>query len=280
MGRLFISKIRCVFCGLMMVGFFCHPVWAGGINGYGPDGLSPDAESIALVAKAVEEVSSRLLDAKERLVVQSVEGTDTRRVIGTIAILEEVLFEHKREFSEMVQIVSDSSGGKLPTWLKGTMMVVLERQGQISDPRFYVKKRRRALHADLATEIKKSDVASWLTVDNGNTELVVHLELPVIFSAGGSRVSGEYRDTLRRVAGVLKSYRPVVVVTGYTGVSKTRTRFALNAERAANVAREFLDAGISSDAFFIRTRQEEMGMDRVEVSFRIPTSLSDEAIPG
>ena len=278
MGRLFISKMRGVFWGLIMMGFFCPSVWAGDINGYGPDGLRPDAESIALVAKAVEEVSERLLDAKEHLVVLSVEGRDTRRSMVRIAMLEEVLFEHKREFSEMIQIISDSSHGELPTWLKGTMMAVLERQGQVSDPRFYIKKKRRTLHADLSTEINRSDMASWLTVDKGTSELVVHLELPVIFSEGGSRVSGEYRDTLRRVAGVLKSYRPVVVVTGYTGLSTAPTHFVLSAERAANVAREFLDAGISSDAFSIRTRQEAMGMDRVEVSFRIPTS--DAVIPG
>lgn len=278
MGRLFLSKIRGAVCALVLVVLCSSLAWAEGVNGYGPDGLTPDAEAIAVVAKAVEEVSARLLDAKERLVVICVEGRDTRRVNREIALLEEVLLDHKREFSDMVQVVADAGGGEIPVWLKGTMAVVLEEEGLVSDPRFSVKKKRRTLHADLTTQIEKSAVASWLTLDKTRTELVVHLELPVIFSAGGSRVSGEYRDTLRRVADVLKPYRPVVVVTGYSDTSKARSRFALSAERAANVAREFLDAGMASDDFSIRTRQEDSGMDRVEVSFRISTS--NEGVPG
>jgi len=278
MGRMVISKIRGVVCALVVLGLACTAAGADGVNGYGPDGLKPDAEAIAVVAKAVEEVSARLLDAKERLVVLAGEGKDTRRVKREIAHLEEVLFSHKREFSDMVKVVAEVGGGEIPVWLKGTMAVVLEEEGLISDPRFFVKKRRRTLHADLATRIEKSDVASWLSLDKTTTELVVHLELPVIFSANGSRVSGEYRDTLHRVALVLKPYRPVVVVTGYTDSARANTRFALSAERAANVAREFLDAGMVSDDLSIRTRQEEEGMDRVEVSFRI--SAPDEVTPG
>jgi len=273
-----ISKIRGVVCALVVLGFAGSLVWAEGVNGYGPDGLKPDAEAIAVVAKAVEEVSARLLDAKERLVVLAVEGRDTRRVTRKITHLEEVLLSHKREFIDMVKVVADAGGGEIPVWLKGTMAVVLEKEGLISDPHFSVKKRRRTLHADLATRIEKSEVASWLTLDKTTTELVVHLELPVIFSANGSRVSGEYRDTLHRVALVLKPYRPVVVVTGYTDSDRANTRFALSAERAANVAREFLNAGMVSDDLSIRTRQEEAGMDRVEVSFRI--SALDEVVPG
>lgn len=278
MGRFFISPIQHVVCVLVLLGACVSSGWAEGIDGYGPDALKPDAESIAVVAKAVEEVSGLLLDAKERLVILSVEGRDTRRVAREIVLLEEVLLDHTREFSEMVQVVADAGNGEVPVWLKGTMAVVLNEQGLVSDPGFSVKKRRRSLHADLATQIEKSDVASWLTLDKNNTELVVHLELPVIFSTGGSRVSGEYRDTLRRVAEVLKPYRPAVVVTGYSDASKARGRFALSAERAANVAREFLDAGMASDDFSIRTREENEGMDRVEVSFRI--HASDEIIPG
>ncbi|SCY67741.1 OmpA family protein [Desulfoluna spongiiphila] len=278
MGRMLISKIRGVVCALVVLGFACTAAWADGVNEYGPDGLKPDAEAIAVVAKAVEEVSARLLDAKERLVVLAVEGKDTRRVMREVAHLEEVLLSHKREFSDMVKVVAEAGGGDIPVWLKGTMAVVLEEEGLISDPRFSVKKRRRTLHADLATRIEKSEVGTWLTLDKTTTELVVHLELPVIFSADGSRVSGEYRDTLHRVALVLKPYRPVVVVTGYTDSARANARFALSAERAANVAREFLDAGMASDDLSIRTRQEEAGMDRVEVSFRI--SSPDEVTPG
>ena len=280
MERLLISMLRGVLCALVMVAAASSSGWAAGIDGYGPDGLRPDAESIALVAKAVEEVSGRLLDVKEQLVVRAVEGRDTRQVAQEIAALEEVLLKHTQEFTEMIRIVSDAKDGELPVWLKGTMAVVLDQQGQISDPRFSVKKRRRNLHADLASEIEKSEVGSWLTLDRGSSELVVHLELPVIFSAGGSRVSSEYRETLRRVAAVLKAYRPRVVVTGYTD-AKTKTRYSLSTERAANVAREFLNAGIDSDALSIQTRQEVDGMDRVEVSFQISTSSPmDDTIAG
>lgn len=272
------SKIRGAVCALVVLGFACTAAGADGVNGYGPDGLKPDAEAIAVVAKAVEEVSSRLLDAKERLVVLAVEGRDTRRVHREIAHLEEVLLNHKREFSDMVKVMAEAGGGEIPVWLKGTMAVVLEEEGLISDPDFSVKKKRRALHADLASQIKKSDVASWLSLDKTTSELVVHLDLPVFFSANGSRVSGEYRDTLQRVATVLKPYRPVVVVTGFTDAEGANARFALSAERAANVAREFLDAGMASDALSIRTREEEAGMDRVEVSFRI--SDPEEVVPG
>jgi flagellar motor protein MotB len=278
MGRFFISKIQTLVCALAVLGACGSSAWAEGIDGYGPDALKPDAVAIAVVAKAVDEVSGLLLEAKERLVILSVEGRDTRRVTREIVVLEEVLLDHTREFADMVQAFADAGSGEIPVWLKGTMAVVLNEQGLVSDPGFSVKKRRRSLHADLATQIEQSDVGSWLTLDKNNSELVVHLELPVIFSTGGSRVSGEYRDTLRRVAEVLKPYRPVVVVTGYSDASKVRGRFALSAERAANVAREFLDAGMASDDFSIRTREEEAGMDRVEVSFRI--SASDEVIPG
>lgn len=278
MGRFLISKIRNFVCVLALLGACLSPVWAEGIDGYGPDGLKPDAESIAVVAKAVEEVSGLLLDAKELLVVLSVEGRDTRRVTREIVFLEEVLLDHTREFSDMVQAFADAGNGEIPVWLKGTMAVVLKEQGLVSDPDFSVKKRRRSLHAELAIQIEKSDVGSWLTLDKSNTVLVVHLELPVIFSKGASRVPSEYRDTLRRVAEVLKPYRPAVVVTGYSDASKARNHFILSAERAANVAREFLDAGMASDDFFIRTREEEAGMDRVEVSFRI--TASDEALQG
>ncbi len=278
MGRFLIEKIRGTVCVLVVLGLFCSPVWADGIDEYGPDALKPDAEAIAVVAKAVEEVSARLLDAKERLVVLAVEGKDTRRVAREIVDLEEVLFDHKREFKDMVRLVADASSGEVPVWLKGTMALVLDERGQVSDPQFSVKKKRRSLHADVASQIQQSDVASWLTLNKSNSELVVHLELPVIFSTDGTRVSGEYRETLRRVAEVLKPYRPVVVVTGYTDASQARSRFALSTERAANVAREFLDAGMASDTFSIRTRQEEEGMDRVEVSFRIQTP--DEVMPG
>ncbi|WP_300667595.1 OmpA family protein [Desulfoluna sp.] len=276
MGRLAILKILSAICALMLLGLVCSPAWAGGVNGYGPDGLKPDAEAIAVVAKAVEEVSARLRDAKERMVILAVEGNNTRDEAREIVLLEEVLFSHKREFAGMVQVVADA--GEIPVWLKGTMAVVLEKQGSIADPHFAVKKRYRSLHADLATQIEKSDVGSWLTLDKNRTELVVHLELPVIFSAGGSRVSGEYRETLHRVADVLKPYRPAVMVTGYTDTSKAKKHFVLSAERAANVAREFLDAGMTSDDLSIRTRQEKSGMDRVEVSFRIPASR--EVVPG
>lgn len=278
MGRFYLSKIRGAVCALAVLGLSVFPAWAEGINGYGPDGLKPDAEAIAVVAKAVEEVSARLLDAKEQLVVLAVEGRDTRRLNREIAHLEEVLSNHKREFSTMVRAVADAGDGELPVWLKGTMAVVLDKEGLVSDPRFFVKKKQRTLHADLATDIEKSDVASWLSLDKSRSDLVVHLELPVIFSAGGSRVSTEYRETLRRVADVLKPYRPAVVVTGYSDASKAKKHFALNAERAANVAREFLDAGMASEDFSIRTRKEEAGLDRVEVSFRISTS--DEVSPG
>ena len=153
MGRLFISQIRNLVCALVLLGVCGSPAWAEGIDGYGPDALKPDAESIAVVAKAVEEVSRLLLDAKERLVILSVEGRDTRRVAREIVVLEEVLLNHTREFSEMVQVVADAGDGEIPVWLKGTMAVVLKEQGLVSDPDFSVKKRRRSLHADLATQI-------------------------------------------------------------------------------------------------------------------------------
>ena len=248
------------------------------LRNYGAEGVHPDEESIALVARAVEEVSKRLLTAREALVIASEDGEDTKALEAKIPVLEEVLVDHKRELRLMAEAFSRKRGGELPVWIKGILAVVFDQTCEVGDPQFFTKKRQRALREKLTNLLRQSDVGSWLSLGEKEGELIVYLELPVIFSAGTSTVSQEYQTTLRKVAKVLKGYKPLVVVTGITGTKKGSTHFSLSTERATNVAQQFLMEGISPNAFSIRARSESKTMDRVEVSFYIEPE--EEKRPG
>lgn len=238
------------------------------LSDYGVSGTRPDVESISMVVRAVEECSKRLMETREALVVAREEGRDTSLIEAKVPLLEELLADHRKRLELMADALEQAQG-ELPVWLKGALAAVLDGGKEVGNPRFFVEKKRKSLREKLVDSLNESGVGPWLSLGDGGEDLVVYLELPVMFAAGSTAVSAEYRDTLRQVAQTLKVFEPAVEVISVTDAAPSDKLFALSTERAANVAREFLQSGISSDAFSIRTKSEEKAMDRVEVSFRI-----------
>lgn len=121
-----------------------------------------------------------------------------------------------------------------------------------------------ALKQKLSQEIRAAGLNDWLHFTGDVKDFckvdccAVENVLPILYSSGSSRLANEYRQFLKRLAGIIKKYDVRIRIDGFADVNNIKTKqypsnFELGATRAANIVHELVKNGVSPSVFRIAT---------------------------
>ena len=113
----------------------------------------------------------------------------------------------------------------------------------------------------LLRNIKQKNLENWVQVTEAGPALQLNTTLPILFSSGSAKISGEYKGFFKRFADFLKPYDVKITVHGYTdplpiNTEKYPTNFELGAARAANVVHALVKNGLKPSIFRIGSTAE------------------------
>lgn len=123
-----------------------------------------------------------------------------------------------------------------------------------------------ALKRKLSQEIRAAGLNDWLhfTGDGDVKDFckgdccAVENVLPILYSSGSARLANEYKQFLKRLAGLIKNYDVRIRIDGFADMNNIKTKqypsnFELGATRAANIVHELVKNGVRPSVFRIAT---------------------------
>jgi chemotaxis protein MotB len=146
-------------------------------------------------------------------------------------------------------------GGRAAATQTHTAIEPLPLANLVQRKRIEAIKRERERLTSLARELSRTLAplvkAGKVRVTQNGRGVTVEINASALFDSGDATLTGEARDTLRTVAGLLKNDTHLVQVEGHTdNVPITNALFPsnweLSAVRASSVVRLFIDSGVAA----------------------------------
>jgi chemotaxis protein MotB len=153
------------------------------------------------------------------------------------------------------EALGDAFGGRGAATHTNTAIEPLPLANLVQRKRIEAIKRERERLMSLARALSKTLAplvkAGKVRVTQNGRGVSVEINASALFDSGDAALTGEAKDTLRTVAGLLKDDTHLVQVEGYTdNVPITNALFAsnweLSAVRASSVVRLFIDSGVGA----------------------------------
>ena len=111
------------------------------------------------------------------------------------------------------------------------------------------------IETELQKKIRQAGLENQVEVERTPSGLVMRTVFPILFDSCKYTITGEYKNFLGQLAGLLKPYEVFINVEGFTDYIKIRggqmTNIELSAKRAGAVIRELKNFGMKSSIFKI-----------------------------